>query len=389
MLTEVIAHCRSWVSMMVLVFNLESRKSRSGILIVLLAAMALTGCTPSFDEDLAFRHAPVHFQDTDDTNAVADFITAVDYDGDWETDNNWDNLFSSFTVQKDLSAKAYYSVVESCTHWFVVYGFYHAWDWVDGSTGQEHENDLEGLLAIVRKDGSEFGRLDGIITVFHTDFFSYVPSNSSLTDGNQDIGGPLSFQVADGISRFKTSQEAKGHGLKAWPFAGNFSGAADQDGIVYFPTLQTNQAPESGNDRNASYELVHVVRGMWFIQLVDAPASADQRGTFVRWGVFRGDGSGSCGDGTFITCPSNKAHAPWGWDDGDDGPTFAGEMALDPIHLVDHYFNGLGAFSDHYARNLYIEDLQQQGYDDGFLPDGWPNQISLPALYSKLEGQCP
>ena len=81
MLTEVIAHCRSWVSMMVLVFNLESRRSRSGILIVLLAAMALTGCTPSFDEDLAFRHAPVHFQDTDDTNAVADFITAVDYDG--------------------------------------------------------------------------------------------------------------------------------------------------------------------------------------------------------------------------------------------------------------------------------------------------------------------
>ena len=141
MLTEVIAHCRSWVSMMVMVFNLESRKSRSGILIVLLAAMALTGCTPSFDEELAFRHAPVHYQDTDDTNAVADFITAVDYDGEWETNNNWDNLSSSFTGQKDLSAEAYYSVVESCTHWFVVYGFYHPRDWVDGSTGQDHEND--------------------------------------------------------------------------------------------------------------------------------------------------------------------------------------------------------------------------------------------------------
>jgi hypothetical protein len=34
----------------------------------------------------------------------------------------------------------------------------------------------------------------------------------------------------------KTVQEAKGHGLKAWPYASDFNGAADQDGIIIYKT---------------------------------------------------------------------------------------------------------------------------------------------------------
>lgn len=44
------------------------------------------------DFDLAFYHAPVHYQDTDSTHYPSDYITAIDYDFDWVANNNWDNL---------------------------------------------------------------------------------------------------------------------------------------------------------------------------------------------------------------------------------------------------------------------------------------------------------
>jgi hypothetical protein len=349
--------------------------------------MMLVGCAQpgeELDEKLALHHAPVHFQDTDDSDALADYLTAVDYDGDWGTNNNWDNLKTS---RADMRARAYYSVVESCTHWFIVYGFYHPRDWTDTLFDQEHENDLEGLLAIVRKDGSEFGRLDGIITVFHTDFYSYVPRGSPLISGAEDIDGELRFQAVAGVPRFKTSQEAKGHGLKAWPFAGDFDGSPNQDGIIYFPTSESGQVPESGNDRNVTYGLTNALIAPWFMQIVDAQREPNDRTTFAHWGTFKGNESGTCGDGA-PTCAANRAHAPWGWDDSDDGPTFAGEMALDPIHLVDHYFDGLGEFDQRYVRNRYLQTLQNAGFSDAMRPPGWPGQLSLSVLYGKLGSQC-
>jgi hypothetical protein len=367
--------------------KLRAARSRWPVLGALLAGSMLAGCAQpgeELDEQLALRHAPVHYQDTDDSDAVSDYITAGDYDGDWSTANNWDNLKSG---QADLTAEVYYSVVESCTHWFIVHAFYHPRDWTDTRFGQEHENDLEGVLAIVRKDGSQLGRLEGVITVFHSDFYAFVPQGSPLVDGAEDIDGELSFQTVAGLSHFKTSQEAKGHGLKAWPFAGDFDGGADQDGIIYFPSADGGEVPESGNDRSVNYGLTNVFIEMWLLQLVDAQRESEDRTTFDSWGTFRGNSSGTCGDGT-PTCANNAAHGPWGWDDGDDGPTFAGEMALDPIHLVDHYFDGLGDFDQHYVRNRYLETLRDTGFTDALRPTGWPSQLSLSDLYGKLGSQC-
>src|SRR5688572_17815927 len=36
-------------------------------------------------EALAFHWAPIHYQDTDDSDARADYISAVNYDRDWRT----------------------------------------------------------------------------------------------------------------------------------------------------------------------------------------------------------------------------------------------------------------------------------------------------------------
>lgn len=63
--------------------------------------------------------------------------------------------------------------------------------------------------------------------------------------------------------------------------------------------------------------------------------------TFSKWGTFRGDNG-----------KDNAAHAPWLWDDKDDGPK-KGAMAFDPAHLTADYFNGLGNFSKKYIRMPY------------------------------------
>ncbi len=338
------------------------------------------------DFDIAFHHAPIHYQDTDSTNYRADYITRFDYDNNWSATDNWDNL-NKFP----LRAHAYYSVVESCTHWFIAYGFYHPRDWSDGSFDQEHENDLEGLLTIVRKDGSTFGKLEGIVTVFHNDFYSYTPAGSPLTKGREDIDGRLTMHFYEGSFRSLTAQQAKGHGLKAWPYAGDFQGKPDQDGIIYFPSRTAAEVPRSGNDRDVKYRLLDIFSpgGLWDRQLAEANMREKNVLTFHKWGTFKGNKSGGCGEGATVTCKEDAAHTPWGWDDHNDGPTYTGEMALDPANLVNIYFDGLGSFSHKYVRNRYIADLKNRGYGPGKLPRGWPSQLDLGRLFTKLTTTCP
>jgi len=336
---------------------------------------------------LALYHAPILYQDTDDTDPQSDYITKLDYDNNIIFSDNWDNRDNY-----PLIAAGYFSIVESRTHWFIIYGFFHPRDWTDSSFDQEHENDLEGLLAIVEKDGTTYGKLIGAITVFHLDFYSYKASDSSLTDGHEDIDGVLYFQnTAETILPIASNdahhpmicQEAKGHGLKAWPHTGDFTGKADEDGIIYFPSIGSSDIPSSGNDRYVEYGLF-TFGELWERQLEEANLSLSTSTTFASWGTFKGDKSGGCGNGIFILCSEDSANAPWGWDDKNDGATYRGEIALDPIHLVDHYFNGLGTFSQMYIKNRYLEDLRDKQYSSVNLPRGWPSELNLDSMLAKL-----
>ena len=351
------------------------------------AGLAATSTTAGATSaaDLAYHFAPVHYQDTDSSDYPSDYITAFDYDGDRISDNNWDNRGNGL-----WPATVHYSVVESCTHYFITYAFYHPRDWADTIFDQEHENDLEGTILAVRKDGSAFGRLEGLLTVFHTNFYSYTPAGSPFTNGHETIDGTVSFQDDGGTSRPKTVAEAKGHGMKAWPYASDFNGAANQDGVIYFPTTGAPTAPTSGNDRHVLYQLVDIARpnGMWAAALNDALQPAAQAYTFATWGTFRGNTSGGCGSG-LKTCSTNSANTPWGWDDGDDGASYRGEWALDPAHLFSWYFGGTGDFSQQYVDNTFLAGLRSAGFRSGHTPAGFPSQLDLDTLYGKLVASCP
>lgn len=291
--------------------------------------------------DLAQRWAPIHYQDVDQTGTNAlggrsDYITAYDFDGDLNARNNWEN-----TGNHTLAATAYYSVVETGSHWFVTYMFFHPRDWSDSIFDTEHENDAEGVMVAVQKDGSTYGVLRGAVTVAHSDFYSYTPSGSTWGAGAESIDGTLQMATSphDGLAHPVTAQEAKGHGLKARP-GYDIRG----DGVIYYPAGR-DEVPEHPDDRNVSYRLVDVQAsgGLW--------AQRGNTQLFASHGTFAGDGSGSCGDGG-ISCSQNSANAPWGWDDGNDGPG-RGALATDPAGLSANYFRIPEPLDRTYTQNPY------------------------------------
>lgn len=72
-------------------------------------------------EVVAMVHAPIHYQQADRTCYPADYLAAFDYDGDTDPTDNWDD-FEAF--DDALAGRVYWSVTETCTHWFVVYAMF-------------------------------------------------------------------------------------------------------------------------------------------------------------------------------------------------------------------------------------------------------------------------
>ncbi len=303
---------------------------------IAVSATVLAVATPATavptDAALALRWAPVHYQDTDSSDYDADYLSTVNFDSDWDAKNNWERQDDNLSW---LSGAVYYSVVETGTHWHLVYAFYHPRDWEDfpDPFGQfTHENDMEGVLLTVRKDGSEYGVLESMVTVAHSDFYSYTPPGSPYTNGRESIDGTIIMQNYGGFSRPTTFQEAKGHGIYRW------GGGDLGDGVVYFPSGGAGEVPSSGNDRSVAYRLVPVFAsgGLW--------ANRNNALTFASWGTFRGDNG-----------KDNAANAPWGWDDGNDGSDLQrGLLATDPAKLVSIYFGNEGTFALTYVRNGYV-----------------------------------
>ncbi|HBK44953.1 MAG TPA: hypothetical protein DDZ67_00670 [Xanthomonadaceae bacterium] len=306
------------------------------------AAAALSARNAEDRALLALRWAPVHHQDTDVTGrhslaGAADYVSAYDFDGDLDARNNWDHAGDP---AYPLSAHAYHSVVETDTHWFITYLFFHPRDWTDSFFDTEHENDAEGVLLVVARDGSAYGTLKAAVTVAHTDFFSYLPAGSDWSGNAESIDGTLSMAQFEGEAHPVTAQEAKGHGLKAWPYY-----KINGDGVIYYPSLTQAEVPSSADDRDVRYRLVDIF---------GPGGMRDQRNNpslFASFGSFAGDTSGGCGAGA-IGCSTNSANAPWGWDDHDDLPG-RGQLATDPVALVSNYFRIPEGLAQTYTYNPY------------------------------------
>jgi hypothetical protein len=305
-------------------------------------ALAETAADAAFRGELALRWAPIHHQDVHRRGehalgGAADFITSFDFDGDDDPSNNWEHAGDP---RYPLAAHAYFAVVETPSHWFVTYQFFHPRDWSSTFFETEHENDSEGVMLAIARDGSRHGMLRAAVTVVHSDFYSYVPTSSGWASGQEDVDGVLSLHPYQGALHPVTAQQAETHALKAWPYY-----SIRGEGVVYYPSLTHAEVPSGPNDRSVLYRLRDVLEpgGLW-------DRRYDGR-IFASYGAYAGNRSGGCGKGAFL-CTRNAANAPWAWNDHDDRCP-QGAMTLDPAALVRSYFRAPERISRRYSFNPF------------------------------------
>jgi hypothetical protein len=293
--------------------------------------------------DALARHwAPRFYQDTDSTEYKSEYLTKINFDGDYNSKNNWESMDAFSTVP----AYVYYSVVESETHFFLGYYTFHPRDWCDSDDlfCGEHENDLEGVLLVVRNDGASggMGSLVAAFTEAHGQIYQYAYAGG-LTTGSDNIDGTLTLSGSH--PRFFI--EAKGHGV--FNCDSRCTSAPGGDGIVY-TVGDVAESPASGS---GNWTRVHTYQLIAFDETTGDQGLWARRNdvcdtcTFGSWGHMRGDGLDS----------QNSATMPWSWDDSDDGEVFSGALLCDPAQLVDTQLNGTpvdSGFSHDYVFHPYV-----------------------------------
>ena len=81
------------------------------------------------DYQIAARFAPV-FRQALGSSPRYDYITAFDFDGDWQGDNNWENAADD---RYAMSATVYFNVSETLTHYYIHYAAFHPRDYKGGN----------------------------------------------------------------------------------------------------------------------------------------------------------------------------------------------------------------------------------------------------------------
>jgi hypothetical protein len=188
----------------------------------------------------------------------SDFLARFDYDGDWQGDNNWDHL-------EDGSSQAYvyYAAMETATHWFLIYNFFHPRDYSDNCVvGTCHENDNEGMVLTIRKDGSEFGRLEVMETLAHNNVYSYTNERSIRGGLHNPDGGIELWEGAHPMVFI----EAGGHGVYGVTDSHSLFSADAKEfqrtGVTYVYRGEA-QRPRHAQDRLVGYDLLPIWEEWW------------------------------------------------------------------------------------------------------------------------------
>ena len=340
------------------------------------------------DHDIAVRFAPTFYQALG-PDPRFDYITRFDFDGDWRGDNNWQNAADE---RHALAASVYYAVSETRTHYFAMYAAFHPRDYKGGNergallsevirdgarrvgefdpTGLSqdailaHENDMEGVLVVARKVGSDprFAEVVRVETLAHNAFLKYTPTG----DGARGLE-----QVTVRGQSAELFVEPKGHGIEAYVGNDAQRRSAEQGFVIY---RYNGRAEEPGvgrvalgNTRRESvgYELVPLYDTLW------ARAHGGEGETFgddftyapvsVRARQRSGDDStrevdvGALGASLRGEVGGrNMARPPWGWFDSRERERPLGEWFLDPAGVIARHFTPEEPFSLVYVHHPYL-----------------------------------
>jgi hypothetical protein len=333
----------------------------------------------AWEDDLAFRHAPLILQKVHPVSPRSDYLTRADFASDWGgVWKNWEAVFGLDAGGQPhaMPAYVYYSVVETPSHYFLLYALYHPQDWqaLWGAPTQrepdlvdEHRHDMEGCLAVVPRNpgDTDSESCAALVTVAHYNLEKHA--GWQLQDGSR-VGTPcwlkpqwhdrpvlestrFAGEPGEPRRRFKLYVDACGHAVR-----GSARGWGNEDHVVrYRPSVNTAEEPrltgfaaEPGDPariQTVTYRLINMFDsdGLWPQR--DNPqvfqlGAGHQRAAFA---VRKAAGSFAPG----------SANPPWAWlDDGVQLP--AGLMATDPARLTAFYFYCKAPLLDHrYLHNPY------------------------------------
>ena len=305
---------------------------------------------------LAEHWAPFVAQETWFT-PKADYLARFDLDGDWQGADNWEDAFVGSS-----QAYVYYEAMETETHWFLIYNMFHPRDYSDKCVaGSCHENDNEGLILTIRKDGTPFGSLQVMETLAHNNVYSHV-ADSSIRSGIHNIDGgielwqeshPVVFIESGGHGVYGSTSSHSRFTLESGKFT-------EGTGVTYVYKGQADR-PRTPDDREVGYELLEIYDHWW---LRSQLSSAREDGTFDAYYVYipaRNRPRTPYRDiaGSFLgrTASENKAKPFWGWHDNRSrkrNMIGTGQWGLDPAYSVAQNLRIPGPFSLDYVYNPYL-----------------------------------
>ena len=255
----------------------------------------------------------------------------------------------------------YYATMETSTHWFLIYNFFHPRDYSDNCmAGTCHENDNEGVILTIRKDGSELGTLQVMETLAHNHVYSFV-ADRRIQNGIHNIDGDV--RVHDG-SHPMVFIEAGGHGAHGVTARDSLFSADEMDfrentGVTYV-YKSVCERPRHANDRNVGYDLLSIYEHLWARaqNVADSKTFADffEYEPFGQRPRVKADAIGGAFYGR--RHGENKAKPFWGWhDERTIGKVLSrGQWGLDPAYAVSQNlrFPDGEPFSLDYVYNPYL-----------------------------------
>lgn len=334
------------------------------------------------DREIAARFAPIFYQGVG-SQRRSDYITNFDFDGDWRGDNNWANAGDR---RFPLKAYVYYGVNETSTHFFIHYAVFHPRDYKGGRWGNAllsirdgfkrgraddpsgmagelalaHENDMEGCLVVVAKQGSDLERatVTCVETLAHNRFLKYVPENNPLRGFKRVLledQRPLLYI------------EPKGHGIKS--YERHEKASARKDMLIYTFT-GTASDPEDQKERTVGYDLIPLYETLWqrarggtnetygtaynyaTINVSVAQSSGKITSQQIKLGSLGAAFSGKVG-------AQNMARPPWGWFDKTEREKLPGPWFFDPASITKRHFNMGSNFSTTYLHAPFLGVFRQ------------------------------
>jgi hypothetical protein len=200
-------------------------------------------------DELALHYAPIHFQNVckkgkNSLKGKSDQLAAFNFDGDWDATNNWENLETH-----EIKPVVYYSVVESRSHYFITYAYFHPRDWTRTPFTKigQHENDLEGVICFVEKNDTKFGSITAVVTVFHNQLIVYTDVRNK---------SKKKYRIKQRFYPLETAQQSKGHGCKLHEDL-----KRSNDYISYYPNRyesESNTTDFKYDSTLITYELINL-----------------------------------------------------------------------------------------------------------------------------------